>query len=780
MLSDSQPRTHPLAALVGLAVVYLLAAIAVAYWPLGRTVGAEYTLVMTVITALAAPLAAAASGVPYLARDRRVWAEALTPLLLPTLLAPAATVVIFMLLPSCDPKASLLLYALGPPATMLLVIALVALLGWVVRRPFFAGLFAYVVILSSGALTLWRLYREPPTYFLNHFFGAYYGIIYDEVAGVDSRVLQFRGLTWLWALGGIFIVRSLIPNRGRKARRAPGWAAVCLIAAAALTWLWGDQLHPTREEIQLALGKRVTTPHFEIFLDRRTTDEHVAQIAEDHEFRYAQLKDQLGVVPQERVRSFVYPSAQRKGELIGARGTQLARPWQLEMHINDSRFPHPVLAHELVHVLAAPMGTGPLRVSSSMGVLWRPGLVEGLAVALEPDTRELPLMDRARALEELGHRPPVEELMELGGFEMEAPARAYVAAGALLRHLIDTHGLGQVSELYRTGDFSALAGATAEQIEEQWRSALGSQAASPEALAQMRRRFERAAIFDRRCAHARRGTFEEVRALYGDGKEDEAFALLAAVREESPEDIDAANLQFALGTDAGKLEEIEEAAAWLQANGDLTPVEIAEIEEARGDVTWRQGETKRACLAYLSPDLLPLRSHARRLLSVKRFACDWHRSADQAVAMAARGIMEYLVGRGATSVGKRADLLALQIHRDRLRDTSHPIAEAARGLLAYLIARQLVEDDAPRAALLLDDTLAAPSVDAELRVAAVEARGWARYFSGNLEGAASDFSAAASTDVRGAYARSARDALQRVQFDRKGPLPTQIDELSVE
>ena len=45
-------------------------------------------------------------------------------------------------------------------------------------------------------------------------------------------------------------------------------------------------------------------------------------------------------------------------------------------------YPHPVIGHELAHVLAGSFGEGPFRVAGAAGGLVpNPGLIEGVAVA---------------------------------------------------------------------------------------------------------------------------------------------------------------------------------------------------------------------------------------------------------------------------------------------------------------------------------------------------------------------------------------------------------------
>lgn len=764
-LSVAQPRTHPaLAAILG-GVVYLLAAIALAFFPLGRSVGMEYSLVLSIVAALLSPALATFAGAALIGHDPRVMIESLIAVLLPTLVPPVVTGLIFILLPSCDVGASTVLYLLGPPASALLSLTVVALIGRFLSKPWLVAVLAYAVLFSSLALTLRTLYQEPPTFFLNHFFGAYYGVVYDETAGIDSRLITFRLLTWLWALGGLLLVRASLRKPGRVVRRAPLWSALFLLSALGLSIFWGPSLHPTREAIEKQLGRHVKTPHFDIYLDRSVDAKELHRVALDHEFRYAQIKSQLGVVPQQRVKSFIYPSAAQKAQMMGAGGTQLARPWQLEMHLNAHASPHPVLAHELVHVLSADMGSGPLKTSSRFGLWIRPGLIEGLAVALEPDDDELSLIDEARALRQMGKLPKLDQMLSLTGFSTEAPARAYVAAGALMRFLLEKHGVGRVREFYRSADFSALAGESAEQVQTAWEAWLDAAPPSQRALEMTRRRFERSSFFARRCVHAVQAQYAEVNKAIEAADWPEAYRLLNLRHQEQIEDLRAAQMLMRVGLEAGRLDWLQLGGQWIRSVDKLTAVEQADLLHSLMALHWRKGDLAASCsaLGELNDDALP--SSQRRLGLVLSQACEWREADDPAVQQAIGAIFEFLLGAGPSAAGGRADLLALEQVRVSLNTSSHPMAQVINGTLAYLIGRQLVQTDPERAEALLGEFLSLPMTSIELRQAGLLLRAEAALRVEHWVQADKDLQQVIASNFD-PYGRQAKDLLQRLQFEK--------------
>ena len=110
------------------------------------------------------------------------------------------------------------------------------------------------------------------------------------------------------------------------------------------------------EHIQRVLGGRRSTTHFDIFYPRSLPPQDVELLAQDHEFRYAQLCRTLKIEGPRRIRSYVFESAKQKQRLMGAGRTLIAKPWRNEIYVQRMRFPHRVLKHELAHLFAGQFG----------------------------------------------------------------------------------------------------------------------------------------------------------------------------------------------------------------------------------------------------------------------------------------------------------------------------------------------------------------------------------------------------------------------------------------
>src|SRR5678809_1138996 len=97
----------------------------------------------------------------------------------------------------------------------------------------------------------------------------------------------------------------------------------------------------------------------------------------------------------------------------------MAKPWRREIYLDHRAFPHSSLRHEIAHAIASAFGDPIFGVAAqrTLGVptLISPGLVEGLAVALDwPGGYErLTPHESVRAMQAMGFTPTISELLSL-------------------------------------------------------------------------------------------------------------------------------------------------------------------------------------------------------------------------------------------------------------------------------------------------------------------------------------------------------------------------------
>jgi len=198
----------------------------------------------------------------------------------------------------------------------------------------------------------------------------------------------------------------------------------------------------------------------------------------------------------------MFANQDQKRRLTGAGGTSVAKPWRKEVYVQPNEYPHPILGHELAHVLAGAFARGPFGVAGSLGgIIPDPGLIEGIAVAASPDDDVLTAMQWSSAMQKLGVLPPLKSVFALG-FLGKNSSMAYTVAGAFVRWVGDQYGMETVRKWYGGQSLSNLVGKNLEQLEQEWKADLQTLEISEAELSHATARFDRPGVFSRTCPHA--------------------------------------------------------------------------------------------------------------------------------------------------------------------------------------------------------------------------------------------------------------------------------------
>ncbi|MFP2913373.1 hypothetical protein ACLESD_51935, partial [Pyxidicoccus sp. 3LFB2] len=376
----------------------------------------------------------------------------------------------------CDPFELVGFYPLLTLPSAVLSAAAGVLCGFKAKRPARAvGLYALGVLVSLVP-TVWPIVLGPQVYAFNHFLGHLPGPLYDEALVITPTLGWFRleTLLWAWVLAGL-AAALLDPGSGRLGRSGlrPGWLALLALPLTGIVLMEtrGPELglRMTDEYLAETLGGVRETEHFILHYPRGKPREDVDRLARDMEFRWMQTQRFLGVAPTGRIRVWLYKDEKQKQQLVGAGRTQYAKPWQLAFHIQDKPFPHTTLHHELAHVMAAPAGSGPFRVTTRLGVWPLMGIIEGYAVAADgPVQGDLTLHQWAAGMRRQKLAPDMRKLMGPEGFYQSAPSRAYTVAGSFLLYLTETYGAPKLRALYANGDFDAAYGRPLAELVSEW------------------------------------------------------------------------------------------------------------------------------------------------------------------------------------------------------------------------------------------------------------------------------------------------------------------------
>ncbi|NTX04209.1 tetratricopeptide repeat protein [Myxococcus sp. CA040A] len=512
-----------------------------------------------------------------------------------------ASTVFAWLRTSCDPFELVGFYPMLTLPSAVLASASGVLCGFKARRPSRGVALHVLLVLLSLVPTVWPIVAGPQVFAFNHFLGHLPGPLYDEALVMTPALGWFRleTLLWAWVLAGLAAAMlDLGAGTLRRASVRP-WSLVALalpMSAILFLEVKGPQLRTRMTDAYLAdtLGGVRDTEHFRLHYPRGKSREDVDRLARDMEFRWMQVQRFLGVAPTERIRVWLYRNEEEKQRLVGAGRTQYAKPWRYELHIQDKPFPHSTLHHELAHVMAAPAGSGPFRVTTRLGLWPLMGVIEGFAVAADgPAQGDLTLHQWAAGMRRQKLAPDMRKLMGPQGFYQSAPARAYTVAGSFLLYLAETYGADKLRALYAHADFDDAYGRPLDELVSEWERHVDALPLDDTAIARAFARFRAGSLFSRACAREVARLTESARAsLVGDPADAlERYTRAASLQPEEP--------SFRLGEAAAlsALERYDEATTVLSTLAHQVKaqaVTAAEVAMARADVEARRQQPEQA------------------------------------------------------------------------------------------------------------------------------------------------------------------------------------------
>ncbi|HJL28434.1 MAG TPA: hypothetical protein RMI62_05160, partial [Polyangiaceae bacterium LLY-WYZ-15_(1-7)] len=109
---------------------------------------------------------------------------------------------------NCTPVEGLAFLVAGPGVGVVLAAIAGVLWGAAFRRERLATLLAALTPLASAGLGLWEFASTPAIFVYDAFAGWFPGTLYDEDVGFPAAYLTFRGLTVLWGLALMLLLRA--------------------------------------------------------------------------------------------------------------------------------------------------------------------------------------------------------------------------------------------------------------------------------------------------------------------------------------------------------------------------------------------------------------------------------------------------------------------------------------------------------------------------------------------------------------------------------------------
>lgn len=535
--------------------------------------------------------------------------------------------------PWCAPWEGLAFVALGPGIGLLLAGMVGVAIGVLIERPRLATFVAVVVPILAALGSASLLYTSPAIFAYGHFFGYFPGTLYDPDVAIETPYLTFRVLSGAQIGGFVALVLASVDPRtarisGSVARTRIGALGIgALFFAAAL---YGEVRatdlghRSTAESIAERLGTTLHGEICDVVLPRELPRERAARLRDECDLRVAQSAQGLGVQQRERVTAFFFRDTREKRELMGASGTYIAKPWRNEVYLQLSGWPHPVLAHEIVHVVAGNAGVGPFRISGGLGGwLPAPGIIEGTAVALAWEERDgLTPHQWARAMMSLEMMPSISQTEGLA-FLLQPASRAYVTSGSFVRWILETRGGDVVREIYRRGEYEGALGMSLEDAEREWREYLREEIPlPPEALAMAEARFERPAIFAQVCPHRVAALMEVAMGDLAAGDDRHAAQVCGDILDIDPRDTRArAWMAVALARDGDLARARQELDRLIGPPSASRPV-IRAARQGIADALWAAGHEDEAATMYRAILAEPLGDEEARQIEVRLLAVE--------------------------------------------------------------------------------------------------------------------------------------------------------------
>jgi tetratricopeptide (TPR) repeat protein len=364
--------------------------------------------------------------------------------------------------------------------------------------------------LGGILVSLWRFYSSPMVFAFDPFFGFFSGPLYDTVIDASWSLASYRVGSACTLAAAAVLCRHLRRREDGGIRLGwlgqPGWViwgAIALVTSFAIT-VNGPSLghYSTVASIRAELARSVATARCDVVHSPGVLARDALALSRDCDAHVRVIERYFGVAGPERITVYLFASAEEKGRLMGAAQTYIAKPWRSEVYLQIAPYPHPVLGHELAHVVSGAFGAGPFRVAGPLaGLIPDPGRIEGVAVAAAPDEDDdLTTQEWARAMLDLGLLPPLTSVFRLSFFGENA-SKAYTVAGAFVEWLHRTHGAEVVRRWYGGGALRELTGKDLGELDQAFRASLASVAVSPRAMHTAKARFDRPAIFGRSCPH---------------------------------------------------------------------------------------------------------------------------------------------------------------------------------------------------------------------------------------------------------------------------------------
>lgn len=498
------------------ALVYFLYAGFLTQVPLFNYLGYEFSAAMTIPAALISGILT----LQFLKEHRtkpltgRTWLYVILDYLhvnFLLLLIPLAVILLnALVVKNCNFIKGFSYYLLLPIVTMVFSVSLALVIGLFFKKG------KTIFVLLVGALLSHIVvvtYTQPQLFAYNFILGYFPGITYDEAIGNKWTLITYRMFTLIVSLMliALFSVgyRVVSPKNSITQNLSALFGTInthktlwMCIAVAALTLLLGHYyrsdlgIEHSATDIQRQLGRRTETEHFIFYYsEQHYSMREIIRLRTEAEYYYRSVAARLDVndYRKKKIEVYLYPTAKIKQHFIGTVTTNIAKPWNNEIHLTASSFDDS-FRHELVHILASDFGFPIIQASTRMA------LNEGLAVAVDWKPRLFTPHHYAAALMREKSLDHVAEMFSLSGFAMQPSLYAYTVSGSFCKYLIDRFGVDRVKRAFPNANFFFIFGESLESLLKDWMAFLRTVDASEIPTETVKAYFFSPSIFYKTCA----------------------------------------------------------------------------------------------------------------------------------------------------------------------------------------------------------------------------------------------------------------------------------------
>ena len=532
---------------MGWFAVAIIASLLACAVPLLENLGYELALFISLVSSLGA--GHLASVYPSRVRDRKaafpgvrysvlaMYGRAAVHGLLLLLVQISIALINGLRVPPCNLCEGLAFVALIPLPSVLLASGFGLLAGLLSPGPKTSSAIWFVTFAGSIALALYEFHSTPAVFAFGPFFGYFPGVLYDTLIKIDHRLITYR-LAGISHLGLLLSAGALLANpaslrlslrrlseRSRIRSLVP--LGMSLVAAMSL-YAAGNRLghRSDRADLEQLLSTHVSIGRLDLHFSPDTPKDSVKKLTEDAVFSLHQVESFLEETRRGKIAVFFFKNRGQKGDAIGARRTNIAKPWRSEVYVIVDRVPHEVLRHELAHAVSASFGRGPFDIAGSFGGLYpNPGLIEGVAVAAQGPRGDLTIHQWSAAMKSLDLLPPADTLFGVGFLDTHA-SRAYSAAGSFCRRIRERHGAGALKKLYSGASWKEATGVDLNDLWDEWLGFLDEIPLRENDLVAARHRFDRPSVIRSVCVHEVARLHNRASQSADSGRRDNLVALL--------------------------------------------------------------------------------------------------------------------------------------------------------------------------------------------------------------------------------------------------------------